>query len=192
MATKKEMDDLKRRFISAETEEERNEIGKEISAAIEQNAEEVAAITLSQLKETNERAQDELVRNRLKSVLPAISLSYIAKTYFNKSRSWLNQRINGNTVNGVQAKFSQEELRTLDFALKDLSAKLAEIRVHSLCFIDNLAEAKRDAPAKRSGRFLYIFSREKLTLADIIFYIFSGYFVNICPRPVSSQRGETP
>ena len=35
MATKKEMDDLKRRFISAETEEERNEIGKEISAAIE-------------------------------------------------------------------------------------------------------------------------------------------------------------
>ena len=116
MATKKEMDDLKRRFISAETEEERNEIGKEISAAIEQNAEEVAAITLSQIKETNERAQDELVRNRLKSVLPAISLSYIAKTYFN-------------TVNGMQAKFSQEELRTLDYALKDLSAKLAEIRV---------------------------------------------------------------
>lgn len=83
----------------------------------------------SQIKETNERAQDELVRNRLKSVLPAISLSYIAKTYFNKSRSWLNQRINGNTVNGMQAKFSQEELRTLDYALKDLSAKLAEIRV---------------------------------------------------------------
>ena len=100
-----------------------------VSAAIEQNAEEVAAITLSQIKETNERAQDELVRNRLKSVLPAISLSYIAKTYFNKSRSWLNQRINGNTVNGMQAKFSQEELRTLDYALKDLSEKLAEIRV---------------------------------------------------------------
>ena len=76
------MDDLKRRFISAETEEERNEIVKEISAAIEQNAEEVAAITLSQIKETNERAQDELVRNRLKSVLPAISLSYIAIVYF--------------------------------------------------------------------------------------------------------------
>lgn len=49
------MDDLKRRFISAETEEERNEIGKEISAAIEQNAEEVAAITLhSSKKRTNE------------------------------------------------------------------------------------------------------------------------------------------
>ena len=60
------MDDLKRRFISANTEEERNEIGKEISAAIKQDAGEVAEITLSQIKETNERAQDELVRNRLK------------------------------------------------------------------------------------------------------------------------------
>ena len=129
MVTKKEMDDLKRRFINAGTENERNEIGQEISAAIEQNAENVALIALSQIKETNERVRDELVRNRLKSVLPAISLSYIANTYFHKSRSWLNQRINGNTVNGTQAKFSQEELRKLDFALKDLSAKLADIRV---------------------------------------------------------------
>ena len=129
MVTRREMDDLKRRFISANTEEERNEIGKEISAAIKQDAGEVAEITLSQIKETNERAQDELVRNRLKSVLPAISLSYIAKTYFNKSRSWLNQRVNGNMVNGTHAKFSQEELATFDFALRDISAKLAEIRV---------------------------------------------------------------
>ena len=129
MVTRREMDDLKRRFISANTEEERNEIGKEISAAIKQDAGEVAEITLSQIKETNERAQDELVRNRLKSVLPAISLSYIAKTYFNKSRSWLNQRVNGNMVNGTHAKFSPEELATFDFALRDIAAKLAEIRV---------------------------------------------------------------
>ena len=129
MVTRREMDDLKRRLISANTEEERNEIGKEISAAIKQDAGEVAEITLSQIKETNERAQDELVRNRLKSVLPAISLSYIAKTYFNKSRSWLNQRVNGNMVNGTHAKFLQEELATFDFALRDIAAKLAEIRV---------------------------------------------------------------
>lgn len=129
MTTKERMDDLKRRFISAQTEEERNAIGDEIAAEIDRNEEAVAAITLAQIKETNERAQDELVRNRLKTVLPAISLAYIAKTYFHKSRSWLNQRINGNTVNGVPAKFSQEELRTLDSALKDLSAKLSQIRV---------------------------------------------------------------
>lgn len=129
MTTKERMDDLKRRFISAQTEEERNAIGDEIAAEIDRNEEAVAAITLAQIKETNERAQDELIRNRLKTVLPAISLAYIAKTYFHKSRSWLNQRINGNTVNGVPAKFSQEELHTLDAALQDLSAKLSQIRV---------------------------------------------------------------
>jgi len=127
MATKTEMDDLKRRFINAKTEEERTEIGVAISAAIDRNVEEAAAITLSQIKETNQLAQGELVRSRLDSVLPAISLSYIAKTYFNKSRSWLAQRINGNKVNGVQAQFSEEELRILDFALKDLSTKLSNI-----------------------------------------------------------------
>ena len=68
MATKKEMDDLKRRFISAETEEERNEIGKEISAAIEQNAEEVAAITLSQIKETKCRPNSRR-RNYARSIM---------------------------------------------------------------------------------------------------------------------------
>lgn len=123
------MDDLKRRFTSAETEEERNAVSKEITAAIDKDAAAVAAATLEQIRETNERAQDELIRNRLKTVLPAISLAYIAKTYFHKSRSWLNQRINGNTVNGVQAKFSQEELHTLDAALQDLSVKLSQIRV---------------------------------------------------------------
>ncbi len=129
MATKRKMDDLKHRFINAETEEEREAIGKEIAAAVDEDAESVAQIALTQIKETNERAQELLIRNRLKEVLPAISLAYIAKNYFNKSRSWLNQRINGNTVNGMPAKFSKEELQTLNFALKDLSVKLSEISV---------------------------------------------------------------
>ena len=129
MKTKEQMDDLKLRFINAETEEEREAIGKEITAAVDEDAESVAKIALTQIKETNERAQELLIRNRLKEVLPAISLAYIAKTYFNKSRSWLNQRINGNTVNGMPAKFSKEELQTLNFALKDLSVKLSDISV---------------------------------------------------------------
>lgn len=129
MVTKKEMDDLKRRFVAADTEEERNAVCRELSAALDDDTAEVAMITLSQIKDTNARAQEELVRNRLKTILPAISLSYIAKTYFNKSRSWLTQRINGNTVNGSRVRFTPEELRTLDFALKDLAAQLMKISV---------------------------------------------------------------
>ncbi len=129
MVTKKELDDLKRRFVAAETEEERNALCGELSAALDDDAAEVAMITLSQIKDTNARAQEELVRNRLKSIIPAISLSYIAKKYFNKSRSWLTQRINGNMVNGSRVRFTPEELRTLDFALKDLAAQLMKISV---------------------------------------------------------------
>lgn len=123
------MDDLKCRFINAKTESERNAIEEQILRLIDEDAEAVAEITLSQIKETNAAAQDELLRSKLKPILPVISLSYIAKTYFKKSRSWLVQRINGNIVNGRPAKFSNEELQILDSALKDIAVKLSTISV---------------------------------------------------------------
>lgn len=54
------------------------------------------------------------------------SMSYIAKNYFNKSRSWLYQRLNGNTVHGKPAQFTDEERQTLAKALDDMSRKLKE------------------------------------------------------------------
>ena len=60
---------------------------------------------------------------------------------------------------------------------------------HSLCFIDNLAEAKRDAPAKRSGRFLYIFSRGKLTPAYIIFFTRYGWGWDNYKKEVNTGEG---
>lgn len=128
MTTKNQLDELKRRFINA-SDKEREEIDKEIAAAIDHAPEAVATITLAQIKETNERAEADLIRSRLKNILPAISLAYVAKTYFGKSRQWLCQRINGNLVNGKPARFTPAELRTLDAALKDLAARLSEIRV---------------------------------------------------------------
>ena len=47
MITKEKMDNLKQRFVSAKTEEERNAISEEISAIIRENAETVASITLA-------------------------------------------------------------------------------------------------------------------------------------------------
>lgn len=54
------------------------------------------------------------------------SMSYIAKKYFNKSRTWLYQRINGNVVNGKPAKFTKEEKETFAKALQDMSRKFEE------------------------------------------------------------------
>lgn len=56
-------------------------------------------------------------------------MSYIAKNYFNKTKSWLSQRINGNDVNGRPARFTPEEIDTLNKAFSDLSQKLGAFRV---------------------------------------------------------------
>ena len=56
-----------------------------------------------------------------------VSLSYIAKQYFNKDRSWLYQRINGTLVNGKPAAFTEQELTILANSLKNIGLKLSEI-----------------------------------------------------------------
>jgi hypothetical protein len=55
-----------------------------------------------------------------------ISLSAIAKDYFGKSKEWLYQRINGYTVNGKPARFTDEERKVLANALTDISRRLKE------------------------------------------------------------------
>ena len=46
----------------------------------------VAEIMRQQLEETHKEVDEILVRKQLEEMRPAISLSYIAKTYFKKSR----------------------------------------------------------------------------------------------------------
>ena len=58
-----------------------------------------------------------------------IPYSYIAKTYFNRSKAWLSQRVNGYDVNRKKAKFTQNELETFSFALQDVSRKLGSITI---------------------------------------------------------------
>ena len=63
--------------------------------------------------------------SKLGNVPEAISFSYIAKKYFGKSRGWLMQKINGNTVNGKQAAFTEEERKQFRAALQDISKQLS-------------------------------------------------------------------
>ena len=66
------------------------------------------------------------VASEVKEIL---SLSYIAKNYFNKSRQWLNQRINGSIVNGKPAKFTDDQLRVFNNALHDISKKISSVNI---------------------------------------------------------------
>lgn len=80
----------------------------------------------TELKEVNKEI--ETIRT-VKSISNMISFKYIAETYFNKSKAWFSQRLNGNTVHGKVCRFTDEELQTLRFALQDISKKIGSLSI---------------------------------------------------------------
>jgi len=68
--------------------------------------------------------EEATIKLQLEKVSQIVSLSYIAKKYFHKTRSWLYQKINGCSINGKPAKFTPEEVATLNFALQDISKEI--------------------------------------------------------------------
>ncbi len=57
-------------------------------------------------------------------VLEHINCAYIARRFFNRTRSWFIQRLNNNAVNGKPVVFSDAELLTLRSALLTLSKEI--------------------------------------------------------------------
>ena len=99
----------------------------------EENKKEIADFIAERLEEADrkiDRLKENTIKLQMQEVADIISLSYLAKRYFNKSRSWLYQRMNGNIVNGKPARFTPDELATLNTALKDISEKLARLAFH--------------------------------------------------------------
>ena len=129
MVNKEQMDALKDRFINAKTEKEREAIREEIRKACDENAAAVIEASIAQIKDSHAEIDAYLVRKQMEDILPCISLAYIAETYFKKSRQWLYQRVNGLMVNGKPAKFTPEELETLNYALQDMGQRLATTRI---------------------------------------------------------------
>nr|DAQ36127.1 MAG TPA: protein of unknown function (DUF5053) [Caudoviricetes sp.] len=80
--------------------------------------------TITEANKWCDRADEILLRERLGELPEVISFSYIAKKYFGKSRNWLYQRINGYTVNGKKARFTENEFQTFQNALKDISVMI--------------------------------------------------------------------
>lgn len=117
---KAKIEALKEKYIQANTEEEFDAIRDDIRRLCDEDAGSVAEAALESIKETN----SELLRERLQDILPIVSVSYLAKTYFRKSPQWFYQRLNGNAVNGKTAQFTTDELKVLHEALLDISSKI--------------------------------------------------------------------
>lgn len=85
---------------------------------------------LSNIKsELTDISKELTIKEQLKDISEVVSLSYIAKKYFGKSRAWLYQRINGNSVRGQIYTLSPEEIDTLNFALRDISNKIGSLNI---------------------------------------------------------------
>ncbi len=123
------------RFKKLRTDEEKLAFQKErqsrLDAMTERERKAYLEVTEKALQETVkearrfvERAEDALLRDKLGEIPEVISLSYIAKKYFGKSRNWLYQRINGYLVNGKPARFTDEERKKFVAAINDISDML--------------------------------------------------------------------
>lgn len=83
--------------------------------------EEFVVRQLAGIEEDVVEMEEMTYRLQMGEVLEIVNLSYIAKKYFGRTQSWLSQRINGCTVNGKKATFTESEIKTLNLALNDIA-----------------------------------------------------------------------
>lgn len=85
------------------------------------------------IEEAEELIREVNLKLELQNISNYVSMSYIAKRFFGRSKQWFNNRIKGNLVNGVPAKFTIEEQKKLSEALKTLSDEIKETALHIVC-----------------------------------------------------------
>ena len=108
---KKALDELmKEAFALADTPEEKKLAGRYLMDALK-----------------NQKRHDVDAKLLMDDVLGALSLSYIAKNYFDRDKSWLYQRMKNSVVNGKPGAFTNSELKILADALGDLGQRLSAL-----------------------------------------------------------------
>jgi len=110
----KNPEDFEKQLSEMEAFSDNGELYKEFKESLDRKGEEIRQLS---------------IRKQLEPILDIVSLSYIAKNYFSKSRQWLNHRLNGNKVNGSTVEFTHEQLEILQNALTDISKKISQISV---------------------------------------------------------------
>jgi hypothetical protein len=88
----------------------------------------IVSFVEKELEESGKRIdvfiEEAKVKVQLMDITKIISLSYVSEHYFKRTRTWLYQKINGHRVNGKSARFTENEIETLNFAIQDISKKL--------------------------------------------------------------------
>ena len=104
------------RFYNAKTAEERKAITEEHKRWFES------------LSDEEKKLETTRMYDSVRAVLEGVKANNEElKNYFGKTKTWLYQRLNGNKVNGKEARFTESEARQLQEALHDIGHRLTSI-----------------------------------------------------------------
>lgn len=126
---KEKIQQLAKMNRTAKTDEEKAAVAREMEALKEQDPQAFAEAIESLITSTAQKVEELTMAEKMGEVVQMVSMAYIARTYFGKSRSWLAHKMNGNIVNGRIASFSDDERATFRRALTDMSEKLGSLGV---------------------------------------------------------------
>ena len=112
---------------AAQTEEEKDEVRRQMNILKSIDPKAFAVAVGYMAKNTEQKVKELTMAEKLGEITDMVSMAYIAKAYFGKSRSWLAQKMNGNIVNGKTSQFSPDELAILRTALQDMSKKFGAL-----------------------------------------------------------------
>ncbi len=129
MTTKEKFDQLKELELKAKTKKELDSIQLEFDQLATADPDGFEDAFIESAKQTLKAVKQLKVKEQIKEMQEIVSMSFIAKTYFSKTKSWMSQRINELNVNGKPAQFTPEEINTLNEAFKDISKKVGEFRI---------------------------------------------------------------
>lgn len=113
-------------------------------AKSESRKEEILALVEKQATDADRQIAQKFIEDKLEEVEQSVKLlrqsiseedykllplSYIAKTYFGKSASWLLQRINGYQVRGKVYTLNEEQKAVFNRAVQDISKRLGALQL---------------------------------------------------------------
>lgn len=132
-STRERIENLVRNLDKTRTKEGREWMDKEFERILSEVPVEDRKLCGQILREELKKRRMEIVgrrdvdvRGEMGELMQALNMSYIAREFFHKDRSWLAQRLNGNIVNGKPSAFTGEELETFRSALVDIQNRLSE------------------------------------------------------------------
>lgn len=132
------MEDIKKlleeyKTLAGNTDVKSEERKNEIIAKLEtMDKDAVAEVAKPFVEENVARLESEVIVLRSQIDAEAYKLlpiSYIAKNYFNKSASWLLQRLNGYKVRGKVYTLDQEQKSIFNQAVKEISNRISALQL---------------------------------------------------------------